>query len=49
LEKITFVSCFINLHCFVEFCSVSFRSRLQNGLFRNTRNHTEWALFYSAE
>jgi hypothetical protein len=40
-EKITFVSCLVKLHCFAEFHSVPLRPGLQNGLFRNTRNHTE--------
>ncbi len=47
-KKMTFVSCFIKLHYFVEFCFVPFCSELQNGLFWNTRNPTEWAL-YSVE
>jgi hypothetical protein len=44
-KKTTFVSCFIKLHYFAEFHSVLFHSELQNGLFQNTRNHTEWALY----
>jgi hypothetical protein len=47
-EKTAFVSCFVNLHYFVEFRSVPFCSELRNGLFRNTWNHMESAL-YSAE
>ncbi len=47
-KKTTFVSCFIKLQYFAEFRSVLFCSELWNSHFRNTRNHTEWAL-YSAE
>jgi hypothetical protein len=43
-KKTTFVSCFVKLHYFAEFRSVLFRSEIRNGLFRSTRNHTEWAL-----
>jgi hypothetical protein len=39
-KKTTFVSCFVKLQYFVEFRSVPFCSELQNGLFRNTQNHT---------
>jgi hypothetical protein len=45
-NKMTFVSCFVKLHYFAKFHSVPFRSELQNGLFWDTRNHREWALYF---
>ncbi len=36
----TFVSCFVKVHYFAEFRSISFQA-IRNGLFRNTQNHTD--------